>query len=216
MKMKTNIVFLFAALFAVMLISCTDEADQLLPIVADELAVTNDSVLIHSNPLSDELRSLRPSTSQQMDDGAVQPDRRGEKGRDHREWYDVIGNGRFKNFDTGSLLSPGELYAIDPDGVNAYIFKFFFPEEFRKNIQVCEGLRISIRRVEEGYLGTWVNYYGVYYAYPFQFDDCFKLPRDYFHNWDVIEYSVYADYKTNYISHGQIQFSDLVIIKQKQ
>ena len=209
--MKTkNIAYLFAGFLAMTLLSCSDDSEPLM--MQEEVSTP----MLDYQTVTDAQRALLPRSSQQMDDGAVQPDRKGEKGRDHREWYDVIGNGRFKNFDTGSLLSPGELYAIDPDGVNAYIFKFFFPEEFRKNIQVCEGLRISIRRVEEGYLGTWVNYYGVYYAYPFQFDDCFKLPRDYFHNWDVIEYSVYADYKTNYISHGQIQFSDLVIIKQKQ
>ena len=214
--MKTNIVYLLATLFAVMLISCADESEQLFP-ATEEMAAVNDSVLINSMAFSDEIRGLRPSTSQQMDDdGVALPDRKGEKGRDHREWYDMLSNGRFKNFDTGSLLSPGELYAIDPDGYSPYIFfKFYFPEEMKINDEFL-GMSAYVELRYKTQFGTSFERELVS-AYPFHYDDTFTIPRDYLKEWNVLRCRLYNLYSgaVKDISYD-ISFPDLVIIKQLQ
>lgn len=212
--MKTNIVYLLATLFAVMLISCADESEQLFP-AAEEMAAVNDSVLINSMVFSDEIRGLRPSTSQQMDDGVALPDRKGEKGRDHREWYDVLVNGRFKNFDTGSLLSPGELYAIDPDGYSPYIFKFYFPEEMKINDEFL-GMRVYVNVYNKTNIGLYLCGCLID-AYPFHYDDTFTVPRDALEEWHVLRCTLYNLYSgaVKDISYD-ISFPDLVIVKQLQ
>ena len=209
--MKTkNIAYLFAGFLAMTLLSCSDDSEPL--IMQEEVSTT----MLDYQTVTDAQRALLPRSSQQMDDGAVQPDRKGEKGRDHREWYDVIGNGRFKNFDTGSLLSPGELYAIDPDGVNAYIFKFFFPEEFRAKTELYEGLRVVVTIIERGN-GWMTSNSKVFDGYPFQFDDSFRFPRSLINDWDIISYNIYSDHPTTEcLFRREIQFSDLVIIKQRR
>lgn len=212
--MKTKIVYLLAALFAVMLISCADESEQLFP-EAEEMAAVNDSVLINSMAFSDGIRGLRPSASQQMDDGVALPDRKGEKGRDHREWYDMLVNGRFKNFDTGSLLSPGELYAIDSDGHSPYVFKFYFPEEMKIDDEFL-GMRAHVVLVYKTKFGFGEVYVRELFSNmnPFHYDDTFTVPRDAFEEWHTIRCTLnnlYAGAVDN-ISY-EISFPDLVIIK---
>ena len=213
--MKTNIVYLLATLFAVMLISCADESEQLFP-AAEEMAAVNDSVLINSMAFSDEIRGLRPSTSQQMDDdGVALPDRKGEKGRDHREWYDMLSNGRFKDFDTGSLLSPGELYAIDPDGHSPYIFKFYFPEEMKINDEFL-GMSVYVDLRYKTQFGTTIER-RLFSAYPFHYDDTFTVPREGLGDWHILRCTLNNLYSgaVKDISYD-ISFPDLVIIKQLQ
>lgn len=213
--MKAKYLYPFVALFAVMLVSCSDESEQLFPAVIEKMAAVNDSVLINSKAFSDGVRSLRPSTSQQTEDGSVLPDRKGEKGRDHREWYDMMFNDRFKNFGTDIIFSTGELYAIDPDDVNRYIFKFYFPEEFREKTELFEGLSIMVYIVDHSY--GWYHYQCIFKAYPFQFGDSFTVARDLFQNRHSIEYYIYSDHPTTKcLFHRKIPFSDLVIMKRMQ
>ena len=206
--MKTNIVYLFAALFAVTLISCTDESEQLFPAEVEEM---NDSVLIHSNPLLDEVRSLRPSTSQQMDDGTAQPDRKGEKGRDHREWFHDWTNERLKNLDTGYTLSLGELYAIDPDGVNPYVFKFYFPDELMEEAKKYEGMCVKVMLYSSS--GAFIRD-RIYYSQNFSLDDFFTTPRYYVSDCYCFKYYFFQSYSSSSLFIRETQVKDMVIIKE--
>lgn len=205
--MKTNIAYLFAGLLAVTLLSCSDDSEPL--IMQEEVSTP----MLDYQTIADAQRALRPSMSAKPEEGE-QPDKKGEKGRDHRDWFDIFENSRIKDFEKDiNQLGIGDLYAIDPDGVNPYIFKFYFPEEYmdyakkeyeRMHVLVslysCWGQRVD-------------NYFS---TNALSFDDSFTVPREYVSDWYyfVCHYDHYST--TNWRDVRNIQFEDLVIIKEWQ
>lgn len=206
--MKTNIVYLFAGLLAVTLLSCSEDSEPL--IMQEEVSTP----MLDYQTLADAQRALRPSaTAQELEQG--QPDKKGEKGRDHRDWFDAFENTRIKSFENDiTQLDVGDLYAIDPDGVNPYIFKFYFPEEYRDYAKKYEGMQVNV--------GIYSKYYPEYnpieYIFQtlyFSLDDSFTVSR---YRWD----NPYAGYYIKYTfrfgnsidKEKETTFKDLVIIKE--
>ena len=212
--MKINIAYLFAGLLAVTLLSCSDDSEPL--IMQEEMSAP----MLDYQTALDAQRALRPSTSQQMD--GEQPDKKGQKGRDHRDWYDVFENSRIKDFEKDiTQLELGDLYAIDPDGVNPYIFKFYFPDEYREYAKKYEGKRVVVNLY---YIQGWSSRTFIQELFrtdSFSLDDSFLLSRygwdyAYYYGWNnmylgyIIQYS-FSDVKG---SRRELQFNDIVIIKE--
>jgi len=84
--MKTNIAYLFAGFLAVTMLSCSDDLEPLM------MQEEESAPMLEYQTASDAQRALRPRTSQQME--GEQPDKKGEKGRDHREGSNLIRRGR--------------------------------------------------------------------------------------------------------------------------
>lgn len=159
----------------------------------------------------DALRSVKPKSTSGRQSDTIH---NGEKGRDHRDWFDIFENDCIKDFEKDiTQLGIGDLYAIDPDGVNPYIFKFYFPEEFmdyakkeyeRMHVLVslysCWGQRVD-------------NYFS---TNALSFDDSFTVPREYVSDWYyfVCHYDYYST--TNWRDVRDVKFQDLVIIKEWQ
>ena len=202
--MKTNIVYLFAGLLAVTLLSCSEDSEPL--IMQKEVSTP----MLDYQTLADAQRALRPSaTAQELEQG--QPDKKGEKGRDHRDWFDAFENTRIKNFEKDiTQLEIGDLYAIDPDGVNPYIFKFYFPEKYRDYAkEEYEGmyLRVSLY----SYWGQMVEY-NFFSTSDFSLDDSFTVPREYVSDWYYFE--CHYNYYSSWLDIREVKINDLVIIKE--
>ncbi|MBO7554192.1 MAG: hypothetical protein J6T82_09200 [Bacteroidaceae bacterium] len=202
--MKTNIVYLFAGLLAVTLLSCSEDSEPL--IMQEEVSTP----MLDYQTLADAQRALRPSaTAQEAELG--QPDKKGEKGRDHRDWFDAFENTRIKNFEKDiTQLEIGDLYAIDPDGVNPYIFKFYFPEKYRDYAkEEYEGmyLRVSLY----SYWGQMVEY-NFFSTSDFSLDDSFTVPRKYVSDWYYFE--CHYNYYSSWLDIREVKINDLVIIKE--
>ncbi len=200
--MKTNIAYLFAGLLVVSLLSCSDDLEPLM------MQEEESAPMLEYQTATDAQRALRPRASQQMD--GEQPDKKGEKGRDHRDWFDDFNNAKIKDFEKDiTQLDVGDLYAIDPDGVNQYIVKFYFPEEYRDYAKKYEGKRASASMY---YVENKRSFQikQLFSTDSLSFDDTFLLSRT---EWDkgyfdyVIRYSLAGDRK-------EIKFNDLVIIKE--
>ncbi|MBR1940978.1 MAG: hypothetical protein IJ845_06570 [Bacteroidaceae bacterium] len=206
--MKTNIAYLFAAMLTIFLLSCSGDSEPL--VVAEEEMQLNSDPMIDYQTASDAQRSLRPkATTQQMD--GDQPDKKGEKGRDHRDWINDIGRAAIKNFEKETKLGYGDLYAIDKDGVNPYIVKFYFPEEdYEEYATKYEGRRVSVSMIYINGNGSSMHVKTLYDTYSFSLDDSFLVSRTEFSNG-------YFDYVLHYYLSGEnrrINFKDLPIIKQ--
>ncbi len=202
--MKTNIAYLFAGLLVVSLLSCSDDLEPLM------MQEEESAPMLEYQTATDAQRALRPRASQQMD--GEQPDKKGEKGRDHRDWFDDFNNAKIKDFEKDiTQLDVGDLYAIDPDGVNQYIVKFYFPEEYRDYAKKYEGKRASASMY---YVENKRSFQikQLFSTDSLSFDDTFLLSRT---EWDkgyfdyVIRYSLACDNK-------EIKYKDLVIIKAWQ
>ena len=202
--MKTNIAYLFAGFLAVTMLSCSDDSEPLM--MQEEYSAS----LVDYQTATEAQRALHPIISSQQTDGE-DPDKKGQKGRDHREWYDVFGSGRIKNLNA-DFLSPGQLFAIDTDGHSPYIFKFYFPEEKKINDEFL-GMRVYVDVYQKTTTGMY--YYDHFIdAYPFHYDDTFIVPRDYLKEWHVLRCHLYNLYSglTKEIYYD-ISFPDLVIIE---
>lgn len=210
--MKTNIAYLFAAMLAISLLSCSGDSEPL--VVAEEEMQLNSDPMIDYQTASDAQRSLRPrATTQQMD--GDQPDKKGEKGRDHRDWINDIGRAAIKNFEKETKLEFGDLYAIDKDGVNPYIVKFYFPEESMEYAKQYEGKRATAAMYYED--GGFYEERGwgfflmkqLFQTDNFSLDDSFPVSRT---EWE----NGYFDYVLVYHLNGErrmIKFKDLPIIE---
>jgi hypothetical protein len=203
--MKTNIAYMFAGLLTVTLLSCSDDSEPL--VMQEEMSTP----MLDYQTVADAQRALRPSmSSQQADEG--EPDKKGQKGRDHRDWFEAFGNTRIKDFERDiTQLDVGDLYAIDPDGVNPYIVKFYFPEEYRDYAKQWEGKIVSASMYYVENKGTFLMKQ-LFSTDSFSLDDSFLLSR---RDWEggyfdyVIRYSLACDNK-------EIKYKDLVIIKAWQ
>ena len=198
--MKTNIAYLFAGLLVVSLLSCSDDSEPL--IMQKEM----NTPLLDDQTATDAQRALRPRASQQMD--GEQPDKKGEKGRDHRDWFDDFNNAKIKDFEKDiTQLDVGDLYAIDPDGVNPYIFKFYFPEKY---LDYAKEHYTNIRVSLYTYWGQLVEY-NFFSTSDLSFDDSYAVPRKYVSDWYyfVCHYSYYSSWH----DIREVKFNDLVIIK---
>ena len=207
--MKINIAYLFAGLLAVTLLSCSDDTE---PLIMQE---EESALMLDYQTALDAQRALLPSTSQQMD--GEQPDKKGQKGRDHRDWYDVFENSRIKDFEKDiTQLELGDLYAIDRDGVNPYIFKFYFPEELRDRAKKFEGVRAWVYLCCYG-MGTVKKCFS---TDCFSFDDYFTIPIYEMNNWYYFKIYFYNGYEElsyderTKAAHKEVAFKDMVIIKE--
>ena len=203
--MKTNIAYLFAGFLAMTLLSCSDDSEPLM--MQEEVSTP----MLDYQTVTDAQRALLPRSSQQMDDGAVQPDRRGEKGRDHRDWFHDWTNERLKNLDTGSTLSLGELYAIDPDGVSPYVFKFYFPDELKEEAMKYEGMCVKVMLYNSS--GAFIKD-RIYYSENFSLDDFFTTPRYYVSDCYCFKYYFFQSYSSSSLFIRETQVKDMVIIKE--
>ena len=203
--MKTNIAYLFAGFLAMTLLSCSDDSEPLM--MQEEVSTP----MLDYQTVTDAQRALLPRSSQQMDDGAVQPDRRGEKGRDHRDWFHDWTNERLKNLDTGSTLSLGELYAIDPDGVSPYVFKFYFPDELKEEAMKYEGMCVKVMLYNSS--GAFIKD-RIYYSENFSLDDFFTTPRYYVSDCYCFKYYFIQGYSNSSLFIRETQVKDMVIIKE--
>lgn len=200
--MKTNIAYLFAGLLAVTLLSCSDDSEPL--IMQEEVSTP----MLDYQTVVDAQRALRPSMSAKPEEGE-QPDKKGQKGRDHRDWFEAFGNTRIKDFEKDiTQLDVGDLYAIDVDGVNPYIVKFYFPEEYMDYAKQWEGKIVSASMYYVQDHGTFLMK-ELFRTDSFSLDDSFLLSR---RDWEggyfdyVIRYSLASDNK-------EIKYKDLLIIK---
>ena len=157
----------------------------------------------------DAIRSVKPKSSSGRSSDTIHD---GEKGRDHRDWFEVFENTRIKDFEKDKVLNIGDLYAIDPDGVNPYIFKFYFPEEYRDYAkEEYEGMHVLVslystwgQRVEYNYFST----------NQLSLDDSFNVPREYVSDWYYFVCSFNNYSSTTWRDVRNIKFEDLVIIKE--
>ena len=200
--MKTNIAYLFAGLLAVTLLSCSDDSEPL--IMQEEVSTP----MLDYQTIADAQRALRPSMSAKPEEGE-QPDKKGEKGRDHRDWFEAFNNAKIKDFERDiTQLDVGDLYAIDVDGVNPYIVKFYFPEEYMDYAKQWEGKIVSASMYYVQDHGTFLMK-ELFRTDSFSLDDSFLLSR---RDWEggyfdyVIRYSLASDNK-------EIKYKDLLIIK---
>lgn len=200
--MKTNIAYLFAGLLAVTLLSCSDDSE---PLVMQEEVSTP---ILDYQTVVDAQRALRPSMSAKPEEGE-QPDKKGEKGRDHRDWFEAFNNAKIKDFERDiTQLDVGDLYAIDVDGVNPYIVKFYFLEEYMDYAKQWEGKIVSASMYYIQGHGTFLMK-ELFRTDSFSLDDSFLLSR---RDWEggyfdyVIRYSLASDNK-------EIKYKDLLIIK---
>ena len=213
--MKTNIAYLFAGLLVVSLLSCSDDLEPLM--MQEEVSPP----MLDYQTATDAQRALRPSRSSQQMDGE-QPDKKGEKGRDHRDWFEAFNNTKIKDFEKDiTQLELGDLYAIDPDGVNPYIFKFYFPDEYRGYAKKYEGKRVVVNLY---YITGWssgIFIQELFRTDSFSLDDSFLVSR---YGWDYAYYyglnNIYCGYTFQYSfnsvgeSSREMHFNDLVIIKE--
>lgn len=233
--MKTKIAYLFAGFLTVTLLSCSDDSDLLIQqealVVQQELVMQEEEKQSDSEEESvpildyqtvlDAQRAVRPSSSQQMD--GEQPDKKGQKGRDHRDWYDTFENSRIKDFEKDiTQLELGDLYAIDPDGVNKYIFKFYFPEEYREYAKKYEGKRVVVSLYYRTGWSSGMFIQELFRTDSFSLDDSFLVARydwehSYYYGWNntycgyIIEYSFGVSDDS---SRRETTFNDLLIIKE--
>ena len=201
--MKTNIAYLFAGFLAVTMLSCSDDLEPLM--MQEEVSTP----MLEYQTASDAQRALRPRTSQQME--GEQPDKKGEKGRDHRDWFHDWTNERLKSLDTGSVLSLGELYALDPDGVNPYIFKFYFPDELKEEAKKYEGMCVKVMLYNSS--GAFIRD-RIYYSENFSLDDFFTIPRYYVSDCYCFKYYFIQSYSSSSLFMRETQVKDMVIIKE--
>ena len=200
--MKTNIVYLFAGLLAMTLLSCSDDSEPL--IMQQEVSTP----MLDYQTVTDAQRALRPSRSSQQMDGE-QPDKKGEKGRDHRDWFDDFNNAKIKDFEKDiTQLDVGDLYAIDPDGVNQYIFKFYFPEKY---LDYAKEHYTNIRVSLYTYWGQLVEY-NYFTTNDLSLDDSFTVPRKYVSDWYY--FVCHYNYFFSWYDIREVKFNDLVIIKE--
>lgn len=206
--MKTNIAYLFAAMLAISLLSCSGDSEPL--VMAEEEMQLNSDPMIDYQTASDAQRSLRPSvTTQQMD--GDQPDKKGEKGRDHRDWINDIGSTAIKSFEKEKQLGIGDLYAIDKDGVNPYIVKFYFPEEYREYAKQYEGKLFSVSMFYIEGNGATMRMKELFKTDSFSLDDSFPVSRT---EWDNGYFDYVFVYDWNNCEQRMMRYKDLTIIKQ--
>lgn len=168
--MKINVFYLFTAFLAVTLLSCSEDSEPL--IMQEEVSTP----MLDYQTVADAQRALRPSmSSQQVDE--EDPDKKGQKGRDHRDWFDAFNNAKIKDFERDiTQLGVGDLYAIDPDGVNQYIVKFYFPEEYRDYAKQWEGKIVSASMYYVANNGIF-HMKQLFSTDSFSLDDSFLLSR---------------------------------------
>ena len=157
----------------------------------------------------DALRSVKPKSSSGRSSDMIHD---GEKGRDHRDWFEVFENSRIKDFEKDKVLNIGDLYAIDPDGVNPYIFKFYFPEEYRDYAkEEYEGMHVKVSLYT-----TWGQSVEdtFFYTNDLSLDDSFTVPREYVSDWYYFVCSFNNYSSTTWRDVRNIKFEDLVIIKE--
>ncbi len=174
--MKTNIAYLFAGFLAVTMLSCSNDLEPLM------MQEEESAPMLDYQTATDAQRALRPSMSAKPEDGE-QPDKKGEKGRDHRDWFDDFNNAKIKDFEKDiTQLDVGDLYAIDPDGVNPYIFKFYFPEKY---LDYAKEHYTNIRVSLYTYWGQLVEY-NFFTTNELSLDDSFTVPRKYVSDWVLL------------------------------
>ncbi len=213
--MKTNIAYLFATLLVVSLLSCSDDSEPLM------MQEEESAPMLDYQTVADAQRALRPSRSSQQAD-EEEPDKKGQKGRDHRDWFEAFNNAKIKDFEKDiTQLDVGDLYAIDPDGVNPYIFKFYFPEEYQEYANQYEGKRVVVNLE---YIMGWSSRLFIQELFrtdSFSLDDSFLVSR---YGWDYAYYyglnNMYCGYTIKYSFSGvsgsqrELHFDNLVIIKE--
>lgn len=194
--MKRNI-FISLLLLGGLLVSCQD--DILLPEEESTILITD----------IDALRSVKPKSTPGRSSDTIHD---GEKGRDHRDWFEVFENSRIKDYEKDKVLNIGDLYAIDPDGVNPYIFKFYFPEEY-KDYAKEKYERMHVKVSLYTYWGEPVEY-NYFYTNELSLDDSFTVPRKYVSDWYyfVCCFNYYSS--TTWSDVRNIKYEDLVIIKE--
>ena len=172
--MKTNIAYLFAGLLAVTLLSCSDDLEPLI-IQEEETAL-----MLDYQTVTDAQRALRPSTSAQPKDGQ-QPDKKGQKGRDHRDNVDYYGNERLK-IESPRELHVGDLYVTGYDEEkDEYYMQFYWGDEISEETKAMLTLAqiyVIFNRQGYGSLGSgkssssYPNYYAIGDTFSFPGDIC--------------------------------------------
>ena len=199
--MKINIAYLFAGFLAMSLLSCSDYSEPL--IMQEEVSTP----MLDYQTATEAQRALRPSMSAKPEEGD-QPDKKGEKGRDHRDWFDAFNNARIKDLEKDiTQLELGDLYAIDPDGVNPYIFRFYFPEKY---LDYAKEHYTNIRVSLYSWWGAGVEYN--YFATSDLVNYSFIVPREYVSDWYY--FVCYYNYYSSWHDIREVKFNDLVIIKE--
>lgn len=212
---RYNSLYWLLLLFVGLLTSCEEyevlqvleEEQEAVQAVSDEQEV---AMLVDYQAAMDAQRAKKP---QRTNSQTEETENYGEKGRDRRDWFHNWSNERLKSLDTGSVLSIGELYAIDPDGVNPYIFKFYFPEELGDKSKEYLGMSVSVmiystNKNERAPIKT------VFHTESLSLDDSFRVSRSDWNDWYYIRYSFRRGYSVDSSSETrETTFNDMVIIK---
>ena len=197
--------FISLLLLGGVLVSCQD--DILLPEEEEPTTIINNM---------DALRSVKPKSTSGRQSDTIH---NGEKGRDHRDWYDIFENTCIKDFEKDvPQLGIGDLYAIDPDGVNPYIFKFYFPEDYRDYANE-EYERMYVLVSLYSWWGQMIeyNYFSTNFSRnALSLNVSFTVPREYVSDWYyfVCHFGYYSG--TYWHDVRTVKFEDLVIIKEWQ